>query len=68
MCLFLSLPENKAIGIMKVGHTFTIEPMISEGTAKWAISENVTDKIVVIQKIACKSINNIHLQTIIIYI
>jgi methionyl aminopeptidase len=24
--------ENKAVGVMKVGHTFTIEPMISEGT------------------------------------
>ena len=23
--------ENKAVGVMKVGHTFTIEPMISEG-------------------------------------
>lgn len=26
--------KNKAIGIMKAGHTFTIEPMISEGTWK----------------------------------
>ncbi|KAL7637682.1 UNVERIFIED_CONTAM: hypothetical protein RMT77_011291 [Armadillidium vulgare] len=26
--------KNKAIGIMKPGHTFTIEPMISEGTWK----------------------------------
>ena len=24
--------ENKAVGIMKAGHCFTIEPMISEGT------------------------------------
>lgn len=24
--------KNKAVGIMKAGHTFTIEPMISEGT------------------------------------
>ena len=24
--------ENKAVGIMKAGHTFTIEPMISEGS------------------------------------
>jgi methionine aminopeptidase len=23
--------KNKAIGVMKPGHTFTIEPMISEG-------------------------------------
>ncbi|CAL4065167.1 unnamed protein product, partial [Meganyctiphanes norvegica] len=33
----LSVPkntENKAVGIMKPGHTFTIEPMISEGTWK----------------------------------
>ena len=28
--MFLLL-ENKAIGVMKPGHTFTIEPMISEG-------------------------------------
>ncbi|XP_042228483.1 methionine aminopeptidase 1-like isoform X1 [Homarus americanus] len=26
--------KNKAVGIMKPGHTFTIEPMISEGTWK----------------------------------
>ena len=26
------LSENKAVGIMKPGHSFTIEPMISEGT------------------------------------
>ena len=24
--------ENKAVGVMKPGHTFTIEPMISQGT------------------------------------
>ena len=24
--------KNKAIGVMKAGHTFTIEPMISEGS------------------------------------
>lgn len=24
-------PENKAIGVMKPGHCFTIEPMINEG-------------------------------------
>ena len=24
-------PENKAVGVMKAGHTFTIEPMISAG-------------------------------------
>lgn len=23
--------ENKAVGVMKVGHSFTIEPMINEG-------------------------------------
>jgi methionyl aminopeptidase len=27
-----TLAENKAVGVMKPGHTFTIEPMISEGT------------------------------------
>jgi methionyl aminopeptidase len=26
------ITENKAIGIMKPGHCFTIEPMISEGS------------------------------------
>ena len=26
--------ENKTIGVMKPGQTFTIEPMISEGTWK----------------------------------
>lgn len=26
--------DNKAIGIMKAGNAFTIEPMISEGTWK----------------------------------
>ena len=30
----LILIENKAIGVMKPGQTFTIEPMISEGTWK----------------------------------
>ncbi len=33
-CETLSLSvclENKAVGIMKPGHTFTIEPMINEG-------------------------------------
>jgi len=29
--LFCSAVENKAVGIMKPGHTFTIEPMINEG-------------------------------------
>ena len=28
---FFFFLENKAVGVMKVGHTFTIEPMISEG-------------------------------------
>ena len=28
----INLSENKAIGVMKPGHCFTIEPMISEGT------------------------------------
>jgi methionyl aminopeptidase len=26
--------KNKAVGIMKAGHSFTIEPMISEGKTK----------------------------------
>jgi len=26
------MQKNKAIGVMKPGHCFTIEPMISEGT------------------------------------
>ena len=29
--MILLILENKAVGIMKVGHAFTIEPMISEG-------------------------------------
>jgi hypothetical protein len=30
---FLSfIIENKAIGVMKTGHSFTIEPMINAGT------------------------------------
>ena len=32
LSLSLLPPENKAIGVMRPGHTFTIEPMISEGT------------------------------------
>lgn len=33
--LALSLPpENKAVGVMKPGHIFTIEPMINEGGYK----------------------------------
>ena len=32
--VFLHLTENKAIGVMKPGQTFTIEPMISEGVWK----------------------------------
>lgn len=28
-----SFVENKAVGLMKPGHTFTIEPMISAGMA-----------------------------------
>jgi len=26
-----NVTENKAVGVMKPGHTFTIEPMISQG-------------------------------------
>lgn len=29
---YIFFPENKAIGVMKPGHCFTIEPMISQGT------------------------------------
>ena len=29
--IFHFLSENKAVGVMKPGHTFTIEPMISQG-------------------------------------
>lgn len=29
---FVVYSENKAVGVMKPGHTFTIEPMISQGT------------------------------------
>lgn len=35
---FLSILENNAVGVMKAGNVFTIEPMISEGTwrdAQW---------------------------------
>lgn len=28
------ITENKAVGVMKLGHCFTIEPMISQGTWK----------------------------------
>lgn len=31
-CLFILCTENKAIGVMKPGHSFTIEPMINQGT------------------------------------
>lgn len=27
----MNVLENKAVGVMKPGHTFTIEPMISQG-------------------------------------
>ena len=35
ICLisFRLVSENKAIGVMKPGHTFTIEPMINAGKA-----------------------------------
>ena len=36
--------ENKAVGVMKPGHTFTIEPMISEGgwstIVQWGIHKH----------------------------
>lgn len=28
---YFNVTENKAVGVMKPGHTFTIEPMISQG-------------------------------------
>lgn len=30
--LSCTISENNAVGVMKAGHCFTIEPMISEGT------------------------------------
>lgn len=32
VCIIFFHLENKAVGVMKPGHTFTIEPMISEGS------------------------------------
>jgi methionine aminopeptidase len=32
MRLLLRQRDNKAVGVMKPGHVFTIEPMINEGT------------------------------------
>ena len=32
MYMYTSVSENKAVGVLKPGHTFTIEPMISEGS------------------------------------
>ncbi len=31
---FVFLKDNKAVGVMKAGNSFTIEPMISEGSWK----------------------------------
>lgn len=31
MSIFINFAENKAVGVMKPGHVFTIEPMICEG-------------------------------------
>lgn len=31
VCVLIHFPENKAVGVMKAGHVFTIEPMICEG-------------------------------------
>lgn len=31
---FPLISENKAVGVMKAGHVFTIEPMICEGEKK----------------------------------
>lgn len=35
----LNLAENKAVGVMKPGHVFTIEPMICEGEKKLFMSD-----------------------------
>lgn len=32
--IFSLISENKAVGVMKAGHVFTIEPMICEGEKK----------------------------------
>ena len=32
--------KNKAVGVMKPGHCFTIEPMISEGVGAFAVFES----------------------------
>lgn len=34
MTVSYNFPESRAMGIMKAGHAFTIEPMISEGSLK----------------------------------
>ena len=31
VCVCVCVLENKAIGVMKPGHSFTIEPMINQG-------------------------------------
>ena len=38
-CVFFL--ENKAVGVMKPGHTFTIEPMISQGTHSLFCSQDI---------------------------
>lgn len=45
----LLIIENKAVGVMKTGHVFTIEPMICAGTVSsfTLVSECVTKFILV---------------------
>jgi len=35
--------ENKGVGVMKPGHSFTIEPMINEGQLRSALSTACSD-------------------------
>lgn len=37
--LFIFFLENKAVGIIKPGHVFTVEPMINQGTFLTAPSQ-----------------------------
>lgn len=39
--VLLNFPENKAVGVMKPGHVFTIEPMICEGECNLCMNNNL---------------------------
>jgi methionine aminopeptidase len=41
-----SFVENKAIGVMKPGHSFTIEPMISEGKCFIYVSDSISNILI----------------------